>query len=146
MTAPNEDYRDMQLWFVDDRQANHEMWLNSFSAEVRECCEFRSFYSVPEIIAEFTAGHLPDVVFIDFFVGGQLGVEVIRWFAGHDARPVLIAHSSMNEANQGMVAEGADFLLEKIKDRPFTESIRQVFSSFDDIAHIIQARSPRHIP
>ena len=130
-----------QIWFVDDKHANHDTWRRSFPAALAASCELRSFFSVGQIIIEFEKANIPDILFIDFFIDGRLGTEVIKWFTGKPIRPVLIAHSSMNEANQGMVREGADFYLEKIKNVPQTESIQAAFQTADDVASIIQTRT-----
>ena len=131
----------MKLWFVDDRQDNHRMWESSFPESVMGACELRSFYAVPDLLDELDSGHLPDILFLDFFIGECLGTDVIKWFGDRQNRPVLIAHSSMYEANVGMVREGADFYLEKIKGGPHTESIRNAFQSIEDLNHIVQRRA-----
>lgn len=95
---------------------------------------------------EFTDGNLPDILFLDFFIGEFLGIEVIRWFENKAVRPVLIAHSSMKEASVGMVREGADFYLEKIKNRTYTESIRTAFQTIDDVTYIVENRAIREGP
>ena len=136
----------MKLWFVDDKQENHETWSNSFVEPLKHACEFRSFSSLATLFDEFESGSFPDILFLDFFIGERLGVEVIRWFQSRDCRPVLIAHSSMDQANEGMVTEGADFSLEKIKNRPHTESIMRAFKSIEDIAYVVQNRALRERP
>lgn len=133
----------MKLWFVDDKRDNHETWANSFSQSVKASCELRCFCSVAELFEEFASGNLPDILFLDFFIGESLGVEVIRWFDGRKFRPVLIAHSSMEQANAGMVHEGADFSLEKVKNRPYTESVRAVFRTIEDVRGILVNRAIR---
>lgn len=130
----------MQLWYVDDKSENHTMWWNSFTDAIQEACELRSYYSTTELLDELERGTQPDILFVDFFVGNRLGTEIIRWFETQTARPVLIAHSSMERANVGMVAAGADFHLEKIKGKPFTESIRQTFQSLEDVVYVAQNR------
>ena len=130
----------MKLWFVDDKPDNHKTWLNSFTDGIRASCELRTFNSVDQLFVAFSNQPRPDILFLDFFLGNRLGVEVIRWFDGQPTRPVLIAHSSMEEANIGMVAGGTDFYLEKVKNRPYTESIRQVFSTPEAIEYVIQHR------
>lgn len=136
----------MKLWFVDDKRENHETWSNSFAETVKQACELRSFYSVATLIDELDSGNVPDILFLDFFIGERLGTEVIRWFEGKDDRAVLIAHSSMNEANVGMVQEGADFYLDKIKNRTHTDSITRVFKDIEDIAYIVKNRAIREGP
>lgn len=136
----------MKLWFVDDKPDKHETWSNSFPESIKASCELRSFFSVSELTDEFTNGNVPDILFLDFFIGEVLGIEVIRWFENKAVRPVLIAHSSMKEASLGMVREGADFHLEKIKDRPHTESIRAGFQTIDDVSFVVQSRAIRDCP
>ncbi len=134
---------EMKIWFVDDRQDNHTTWLNSFPEQVLQRCELRSFISVPDALAQFADGHLPDILFLDFFIGGRLGIEIVRWFDNQETRPVLIAHSSMREANEGMVREGADFFLEKHKNRPHTESVKSTFTCLDDVLYVATNRALR---
>ena len=136
----------MKLWFVDDKRANHEIWSNSFTEPLKQACELRSFYSVATLIDELDSGNSPEILFLDFFIGERLGTEVIRWFESKDGRPVLIAHSSMNEANEGMVTEGADFYLEKIKNRTHTDSIMRAFKDIEDVAYIVENRAIREGP
>ena len=131
----------MKLWFVDDKRENHETWSNSFAEPLKQACELRSFYDIATLIDELHSGNIPDILFLDFFIGERLGIEVIRWFEGKDDRPVLIAHSSMNVANEGMVTEGADFWLEKVKNRTHTDSIMRVFKSLEDLASIAKNRA-----
>ena len=138
--------RGMKLWFVDDKRDNHETWSNSFPEPIKASCELRSFFSVSELTDEFSVGELPDILFLDFFIGEVLGIEVIRCFENKAVRPVLIAHSSMKEASVGMVREGADFYLEKIKNRPHTKSIRNAFQTIDDVRYIVQNRAIRERP
>jgi len=137
---------EMKLWFVDDKRDNHETWSNSFPEPLIASCELRFFLSVPELIDEFENGNVPDILFLDFFIGEGLGIEVIKWFENKLVRPVLIAHSSMKEANVGMVCEGADFYLDKIKNKPVTESIRTAFQTMDDVTYIVQNRAIRERP
>ena len=136
----------MKLWFVDDKRDNHDTWSNRFPEPIKASCELRSFLSVSELTDEFANGNVPDILFLDFFIGESLGIEVIRWFENKAVRPVLIAHSSMKEASVGMVREGADFYLEKIKNRPHTESIRTTFQTIDDITYIVENRVIREGP
>ncbi len=47
----------------------------------------------------------------------------------------------MNAANKGMVTEGADFWLEKVKNRTHTDSIMRVFKTIEDITYIAKHRA-----
>ena len=88
-----------KLWFVDDKLDNQETWTNSFPERIKASCELRSFSSVAELFVEFDKGNFPDILFLDFFIGERLGIEVIKWFENKETWPVLVAHSSMKEAN-----------------------------------------------
>ncbi len=136
----------MQLWFVDDKLENHTTWANSFSQDITESCELLTFLSVAEVIDELDSGNIPDILFLDFFIGRRIGVDLIRRFRNEEVRPVLIAHSSMQAANEGMVAAGADFALEKIKYKPHTASIRNAFRNVEDVAWIVKHRAVRGGP
>jgi len=136
----------MKIWFVDDKRDNHDTWSNSFPEAIRASCELRSFLSVSALIDELASGNLPDILFLDFFIGEVLGIEVVKWVENKAVRPVLIAHSSMKAASVGMVREGADFYLEKIKNKPHTESIRKAFRTIDDVDYIVQNRALRQGP
>ena len=94
-------YGQMHVWFVDDRAENRETWLASFPPSVCMACALRVFKSVPEFLAALDTGDWPDVVFVDFFIDGRYGIEVIeRLKQGVLPDPVLVAHSSMPEANR----------------------------------------------
>ena len=83
----------MKLWFVDDKRDNHETWTNSFAEPLVASCEFRSFFSIPELIDELENGNAPDILFIDFFIGEFLGIEVIKWFENTDGLIANLLHS-----------------------------------------------------
>ena len=110
----------MKLWFVDDHPENLRTWANSFPQSVREACEFETFSTLDELLERLTSGDLPDVLFLDFYLGERRGVEIVHWFAGREARPVLIAHSSMTSANH---------------------SVRSAFSSMGRVEHIVKHRN-----
>jgi len=66
---------------------------------------------------------------------------VIDYFKGReDVSPVLIAHSSMDQANDAMVRGGAHLELAKAKDVEFTESIRARFRSTEDLRKLFDYR------
>jgi CheY-like chemotaxis protein len=131
----------MKLWFVDDHPENLRTWASSFPQSVREACEFETFSTLDELLDRLTSGDLPDILFLDFYLGKRRGVEIVHWFAGREARPVLIAHSSMTSANHGMVREGADFYLDKKTRGPRNESVRSAFSSMGRVEYIVKHRN-----
>ena len=136
----------MKLWFADDKQENHNIWARSFTDPIKTVCLLRSFYSVDSIVTAFEKGDVPDILFVDFFVGQRYGIDVIRWFDKKQSRPVLIAHSSLQQANDAMVENGADFALAKIKVVHQTESIVRVFKTSDDIAYTLKHHATQVSP
>ena len=136
----------MKLWFVDDKQENHNIWARSFTDPIKTVCLLRSFYSVDSIVTAFEKGDVPDILFVDFFVGQRYGIDVIRWFDKKQSRPVLIAHSSLQQANDAMVENGADFALAKIKGVHQTESIVRVFKTIDDIEYTLKHHATQVSP
>ena len=114
----------MQIWFVDDRLENHDTWLASFPDDVQAACTLRTFESVPALFQVLDAGERPDVLFVDFFLRGHTGEEVLdRVLHDGGAVPLLIAHSSLDRANVAMVHLGAHLALAKHKGRRRTQSI-----------------------
>ena len=128
----------MNVWFVDDRSENRETWLASFPGSVHEACSLRTFGSVPEIFEALDAGDRPDVVFVDFFLRGHYGTDVIERLVGDDLPvPLIIAHSSMGRANEGMVRSGAHLAMEKTKGVATTRSIEEAIKDPDDLRRLI---------
>lgn len=115
----------LNIWFVDDLESNRKMWLNSFPPDLLEKHAFRTF---PSTVALFEAAEsevLPHILFIDYYIGQDFGHEVVAYFLKTEPRPFLVAHSSAFAANQAMVRQGADIMLEKKPGKAFTASIRQ---------------------
>ena len=128
----------MKVWFVDDRADNRATWLASFPAAVRRACELSTFATVPELFAALDAGERPDVVFIDFFVGGHTGDEVVeRFVRAAEVPPLLVAHSSVDRVNDGMVRAGAHLKMEKVRGASRTRSIVQEIRDVDDLQRLI---------
>jgi hypothetical protein len=130
----------MNVWFVDDRAENRVTWLASFPASVHETCVLRVFPGVPDLFGALRNGDRPDVLFVDFFLDGHYGSDVIeRLIAGEGPVPLLIAHSSMAEANVGMVRAGAHLSMEKTKGVPKTLSIEAAIKGPEDLRRLRRA-------
>jgi len=128
----------IQIWFVDDREDNLQTWRDSFPEAVKKECCLRCFSSIGSVEQALSEGFNPDILFLDFFVGDRYGFELVRQFPPDmPKRPVLIAHSSMELANTGLVNNGADFAMEKIKEVPVTDSIVSRIQSMEDIQFIL---------
>ena len=66
-------------------------------------------------------------------------LEVIeRLTAGDVPVPLLIAHSSMREANGGMVRAGAHLSMEKVKGVAQSQSIKEAIGSPEDLRRMIR--------
>ena len=129
----------MHIWFVDDRASNRAAWLASFPDAIRNACELRVFASVPELFAVLDTGAWPDVMFVDYFLDGHLGSEVVdRLRAGPKAPPLIIAHSSLGIANEGMVENGAHLAMDKVKGGSTIPSVAAAFRTPADFEHLIR--------
>ena len=129
----------MDVWFIDDRAENRATWLASFPADVHAACALRVFASVPELCAALEAGDRPTVVFVDYFLSGHHGTDVIeRLLDGDGPVPLIVAHSSMTRANEGMVRAGAHFAMEKVRGVARTQSIATAIRSVEDLRRLIR--------
>jgi len=133
----------MRVWFIDDRAANRETWLASFPSSVHEACSLEVFASVPELFAALDAGRRPDILFVDYFLGVRHGTEVIERFTeGDEPMPLLIAHSSVDRANDGMVRAGAHLAMEKRAGAARTRSIERAIRGPEDLRRLIREHRP----
>ena len=128
----------LKIWFVDDMKSNQEMWLNSFSPALRKNHAFRTFSTLAQLFAA-AQKELPDILFIDYYIGEDFGHEVVSFFLETQPRPFLVAHSSAFAANQAMVRQGADLMLEKKPGKPVTESIVRAVTSEADLYRWVDA-------
>lgn len=128
----------MNLWLVDDHRENREAWLASFPPSVRSVCRMRTFESVPALFAALDDGERPDVLFVDYFLGPNDGMEVIeRLLREPGPPPLLIAHSSVPRMNEGMVRGGAHLSLAKVRGEPRTRSIVEAIRSVEDLRDLV---------
>lgn len=131
----------LRVWFVDDLESNRKMWRNSFPLEVLKRHALRTFPSVKALFDAAESEPLPHILFIDYYIGDDFGHEVVEYFLKTDPRPFLVAHSSAFAANQAMVQQGANMMLEKKPGKPFTASIRQHIRSEEDLFAWVRALS-----
>jgi len=123
----------LKIWFVDDMKSNQVMWKESFPAEVLQNNQFRVFSTVQSLFSVADAGELPDILFIDYYIGDDFGHEVVDYFLKCRPKPFLVAHSSAFAANQAMVKQGADIMLEKKPGKPYTVSIAKAVKNQSDL-------------
>ena len=130
----------MDVWFVDDSAENRAAWLASFPSSVHESCSLEVFASVADLFAALDAGRRPDVLFVDYFLSGRHGIEVIERFTADDGpMPLLVAHSSMHDANMGMVRAGAHLAMEKVGGAARTRSIQEAIRGPEDLRRLMRA-------
>jgi DNA-binding NtrC family response regulator len=129
----------MKIYFVDDLQENRETWFNSFSNFIKKKHELKTFESVPCLIQELEQGIVPEILFLDFFIQSHSGLEVIQYLKKQKyPLPLLIAHSSLEVANEAMLRAGAHLTLKKIKGVPQTESIQTRIQSEEDLIALLK--------
>lgn len=129
----------LSIWFVDDLESNRKMWLNSFPPDIFEKHDFRTFSSVAALFHAVESEPPPHILFIDYYIGEDFGHEVVAYFLNIEPRPFLVAHSSAFAANQAMVHQGADIMLEKKPGKAFTTSIRQHIRTEADLLAWVRA-------
>ena len=89
---------------------------------------------VREPLGWMNSGNKPDVVFLDFFIGDAIGSELIEDLRSRFANDVfIVTHSSMTEANAGMVEAGADATVPKVRLKVPSPTIAEAFSSMADL-------------
>ena len=131
----------MQICFIDDREENREGWLKGFGPEVSTECDLRIFASATDWYHWLNNGNKPDVVFLDFFIGDTYGSELIEDLKSRFTKDVfIVAHSSMTEANAGMIEVGADAMLPKVKLKVPSPTIRDTFSSMADLKSFLHRK------
>ncbi len=131
----------MKVWFVDDQASNREHWRKSFSKGIAGL-SLRTFADVDSILAALRT-ETPDIVFIDFFLDGRTGLEVVafcRRRANANPCPVLIAHSSLDSASERMVEGGADFAVPKEKIGGVIPAIQAAIRRKADLEAIVRTR------
>ncbi|MCW8131899.1 MAG: hypothetical protein KIS92_16250 [Planctomycetota bacterium] len=132
------------LWFIDDRKDNRDAWREAFELCAPGALELRTFATLAEWEDACASLPAPDAAFVDFFIDGHYGNEAIavlrRKFG---AKPVVIAHSSMPEANDGMRKAGADAALAKLKGVSPSPTILAAFPDFAALEAFLADRIPR---
>ena len=126
------------VWVVDDLPSNHDLVRRSLPAGWESVCELVSFDSGTSALEELALGldvdpeRLPDVVFMDFFLGDHYGNEVTKQlrtlFAAKGlAGPFVVGHSSALPASHEIVRAGGDVAIEKDKQARVSSGIQGLF-------------------
>ena len=137
--------RPINIWLIDDSRINRLSWQRSFPKDIAEEHTLRTFALVPELLAALESGPWPDILFVDFFLDGDYGTTILEYFAEHpDEPPFLIAYSSMDRANDGMLQAGAHLKMRKKSVSAIQPSIRERFKTVRDIETLIASKPNRY--
>jgi CheY-like chemotaxis protein len=145
---------EFRIWVIDDMLANVTMIERSFPPAVQASSEIRSFLKAREALAHFDTlistapEQLPDFILLDFFLDHMYGHQLLDHFleqyrASGQPPAVIIAHSSMAEANTMLVERGADCALEKYKGSPESSTVARAFRSLEALRWFKQHRRPQ---
>jgi CheY-like chemotaxis protein len=142
------------LWVVDDVADNHALVRRSLPPGFEAVCELVSFLDADEAILHLEVGldadpeRLPDVIFMDFFLGDAYGNELTKRirvaFAQKGlAGPFIVGHSSSRPASLEIVRSGGDVAIEKDRNAPVSPGVRDLFPDVAALeSHAGRARRP----
>lgn len=129
----------MHIFFIDDIPANLEAWKCAMEKITDGKAFLSMFATINELKQSIKQGYKPDIGFIDFFIQDHYGfevVEMLRELFGDEI--FLIAHSSMQAANEGMVRTGADCWLDKQKGVSPSPTILRKFKDLEELKTFIK--------
>jgi hypothetical protein len=122
----------MIIGFIDDRQDNRAAWRLAMESILPQTDQICTFDSVQALLRQLEAGFRPRVMFVDFFIDGSCGSDAISLLRQHLGNSVfIIAHSSMDMVNQGLLRHGADMALSKIKGQSPSPTILSAFPNYE---------------
>jgi CheY-like chemotaxis protein len=130
------------VWIIDDLEANHHLVRRSLPKQFEDACELVCWLSAERALdalddaLSFDEDSLPDVIFMDFFLGGVYGTEVTvevrkRCARGKRAGPFIVGHSSAYPASVEIVKAGGDVAIEKDRDDPVSPGVKGLFPDLD---------------
>lgn len=123
---------------IDDVSSNHELVRRSLPRGHEDACDLSGYLSAKEalealatLLADGTDA-LPDVIFMDFFLGDGHGDEVTRamreaFAAAGLAGPFIVGHSSASGASRQIVKAGGDVAIAKDKRAGVSPGVRELF-------------------
>jgi CheY-like chemotaxis protein len=134
----------MQIWLVDDSRLNRQSWLHSFPKDVQEQHNLSAFASVAELIERLNSGPWPEILFVDYFLDGDYGTTVLDYFSAQSHEPpLLIAYSSLDRANDGMLQSGAHLKFAKQPAAMVQLSIRDRIPNAAALTALLAQKKPR---
>lgn len=143
------------VWVVDDLDANHALVRRSLPPGFEAVCELVAIFSAEEALLHIDVALsaleeelLPDVIFMDFFLGDSYGNEVTkairRIFATKRLQgPYIVGHSSSPPASLEIVRAGGDVAIEKDRHASVSPGVRKLFPDVEALrAHAGRSRRP----
>ncbi len=126
------------VWVVDDVEANHALVRRSLPLGFEAICDLVGVSSAEEALLQLEIGldadpeRLPDVIFMDFFLGDSYGNEVTKKIRVEFAKkklqgPFIVGHSSAPPASLEIVKCGGDVAIEKDRHAPVSAGVRRLF-------------------
>lgn len=133
------------IWVIDDAPANHRLVERSLPPNdgsyelITYLCGQEALTELEVYLSDFEgAPHLPDVIFMDYYLGesngGQITVTLRKLFDEYKLQgPYIIGHSSMYSCSEVIKTLGGDIAITK---NPRKEKSRDIVSLFPDLASI----------
>ncbi|MDF1667847.1 MAG: response regulator [Planctomycetota bacterium] len=145
------------IWVIDDTPANHRLVERSLppSDGSYKLINYHSGQDALDELEVFLsdfegAAHLPDVIFMDYYLGetngGQVTVTLRKLFDEYKLQgPYIIGHSSMYSCSEVIKTLGGDIAITK---NPRKEKSRDIVSLFPDLSSIalFAGRGRQRIP
>jgi CheY-like chemotaxis protein len=126
------------IWVLDDIEANHDFVRRSLPEGYESVCVFKTFVTAEDALRDLEKAldaipeELPDVLFMDFFLGDDHGDEVTeRIRAAFSAKrltgPFIVGHSSSTPASLEILKKGGDIAIEKDRRTVHSRGVRRLF-------------------
>jgi CheY-like chemotaxis protein len=112
------------LWLVDDTKDHHLTARETVAAW--PTVRFQGFLAAEDALERYAAlaggrdAQLPQVVLMDFFLGGRRGDEVTRELRALQPahRPlIIVGYSSIASGSRAIVEAGGNLIIRKVRDR-----------------------------
>ncbi|RME02788.1 MAG: response regulator [Planctomycetota bacterium] len=129
----------IKIWFIDDFEGNLRAWKRGFPPKIAQSCELRTFLRWNTLKNELERNRLPDILFLDYFLAETYGSDILHWMQQNLRElPVIVAHSSVPQANQKMLALGAHCALKKYRGEEISSPIQEHFHDLEDIKFLLK--------
>jgi len=145
---------DAIIWVIDDQRANHELVARSLPDSGYQLVHYlagRDALLELEVYLAEEGGQerLPDLVFMDYFIGdcdgGWLTAELRQRFA--DAKlqgPLIVGHSSVVAASRNILSKGGDIIMRKDPRQSRSQDILSHYPNAAALAPLSgRGRAPR---